>query len=230
MYREERNRRIAPVIHSTARGIGRVELKNRHQLDRSDAQVDQVWNLLNQAGIGARLFGADTRAGMFSEATDVKLIDYCLHERTFERPIPFPVIRGRIGDDTFHRNRVAVSCVSTWHGDGKPIRIQQGLVTVESQSARGVVRSRCAESIRLSWPKTGNEYVPVVIRAMNPRIEFDHARWQFSVRAVEEQQLHQGCVLREYAEIHAPRLDGSAQRSARARTYAWFAHSPSEIS
>jgi len=53
MRREERHRRVAPVVRQPGRRVLRVELEHRHQLDGGDAQVDQVRDLVDQPGVGA---------------------------------------------------------------------------------------------------------------------------------------------------------------------------------
>ena len=51
--REERDRRIAPVVDQPGRGILGVELEHRQQFDRGDAEFLKVGNLFDQAGIRA---------------------------------------------------------------------------------------------------------------------------------------------------------------------------------
>ena len=51
--REERDRRVAPVVDLARRAILGVELEHRQQLDRGDAELLEIGNLLDQAGIGA---------------------------------------------------------------------------------------------------------------------------------------------------------------------------------
>ena len=53
--REERDRRVAPIIDLARRGILRIELKDGQQLDGGDAEFLEVGDLLDQAGIGAAL-------------------------------------------------------------------------------------------------------------------------------------------------------------------------------
>jgi hypothetical protein len=51
--REERDRRIAPMVDETRRAVPRVELEDRQQLDRRDAEILQIGNLLDEADVGA---------------------------------------------------------------------------------------------------------------------------------------------------------------------------------
>ena len=54
MRREERYRLVAPVVHAAGRGL-RIELLDRQELDGCNAEVLQIGDFLDQAGIGAAL-------------------------------------------------------------------------------------------------------------------------------------------------------------------------------
>ena len=84
MRRKERDRLVSPVVHAARRRMLRIELKHRQQLHGGDAQVLQVGNLLDQAGVGPSLPGRHPGAGMPGEAADVKLVDDRLGERAAE--------------------------------------------------------------------------------------------------------------------------------------------------
>ena len=51
--REERNRRVAPIVHLARWTVLGIELKDRQQLDRRHPELLQIGNLLDQAGIGS---------------------------------------------------------------------------------------------------------------------------------------------------------------------------------
>ena len=61
MRRKEGDRRIAPVVDQARRGILGIELKHRQQFDRGDAELLEIRNLLDQAGVGAALVLARRR-------------------------------------------------------------------------------------------------------------------------------------------------------------------------
>ena len=73
--REERDRRVAPVVDLARRTVLGVELEHRQQFDRGDAELLEVRNLLDQAGVGAARLLADAGARMAGEAADVHLVD-----------------------------------------------------------------------------------------------------------------------------------------------------------
>ncbi len=75
MGREERHRRIAPVVDAAARGVLRVELEHRQQFHRGDAEVPKIGDLLDEAGERTALVLGDAGAGMASEAAHVHLVD-----------------------------------------------------------------------------------------------------------------------------------------------------------
>ena len=73
--RKERNRRVAPVVHSAPAGILSIELKHRQQLDRRDAQLLQV---RESSRSDRRMCHASFRqagARMCGEAAHVHLVD-----------------------------------------------------------------------------------------------------------------------------------------------------------
>ena len=80
--REERHRRVAPVVDESRRRVLRVELEHRQQLHRGDAERLQVRNLLDQSGVGAALSGRDAGARMLREAAHVHLVNDGLRGRT----------------------------------------------------------------------------------------------------------------------------------------------------
>ena len=53
MRREERDRLIAPVVHEPGGAGQRVELEDRQQFDRRNAELLQIGNLLDQPGVRA---------------------------------------------------------------------------------------------------------------------------------------------------------------------------------
>jgi len=71
MRREEIERRVAPVV-----AVGGIELEHRHQLHHRDAELLQVRNLLDHAGVGAACLPAHPRARVPGESADVQLIDH----------------------------------------------------------------------------------------------------------------------------------------------------------
>src|SRR5215204_193728 len=107
--RKEGDRLVAPVIDPAGRRSLRVELKYRQQFDRGDAQILQVWNLLDRAGIGSALRGGDAGAGVAGEAAHVHLVDDGLDKRPPNRRVVFPVVAGGISDDALDRDRRVVT-------------------------------------------------------------------------------------------------------------------------
>jgi hypothetical protein len=52
--REKRHRLVAPVVRPTAGRVLGVELEHRQQLDRGDAEVDQIRDPVDEAGVACR--------------------------------------------------------------------------------------------------------------------------------------------------------------------------------
>ena len=75
--RKERNRRIAPVIDSSRRGILSIELEYREQFYRCDAELLKIRNLLDQTCVCATFRFGHAGAGMRGKAAHVHLVDDC---------------------------------------------------------------------------------------------------------------------------------------------------------
>ena len=56
--------------------IGGVELEDGHQFNCGYAQINEIRNVFEQAGIGPRPFGRHARVRMPGKAADVHLVDY----------------------------------------------------------------------------------------------------------------------------------------------------------
>ena len=61
--REERDRRVAPVVDLARRAVLGIELEHRQQLDGGDAELLEIGDLLDQTGEGAAGLLADAGAG-----------------------------------------------------------------------------------------------------------------------------------------------------------------------
>ena len=72
--REERDRRVAPVVDLARRAVLGIELEHRQQLHRGDPELLEIRDLLDQAGEGAAGLLADAGAGMAGEAAHVHLV------------------------------------------------------------------------------------------------------------------------------------------------------------
>ena len=128
------DRVVAPVI-----AVGGVELEYRQQLDRADAQVDQVGDLLLQRG--ERSGTSDFRAGRAREAADVELVDDRLLERARERPVALPVVGPGVDDDAAERGGDVVAGKPRRRSDPRArvhaarVRVKQHLVAVKTELA-----------------------------------------------------------------------------------------------
>jgi len=157
MRDEERDGCVAPIVDQSGRAILGIELKDREQLDRSDAELLEVGDFCNQAGVSATQFLDETRAGMTREAANVRLVDDCPRIRTFQRRVAFPVVGRAIDDDAFHRRgcivtRAAsrVATVAFWHRHAPAIRIAQDFFRIKPHSARSVAFSLRPVSVNLT--------------------------------------------------------------------------------
>ena len=69
-------------------------------------------------------------------------------------------------------------------------------------------------AIYLPSMHAGNERVPIMIRAVESRIELNDARWCSVILSIEEHQFDAGRATRVQAEIHAAMGDRGAKRTA----------------
>ena len=176
MRREERNRRIAPVVDLSRRAILRIELEHRQQLDRGDAELLEIRDLLDQAGKGAARLLADAGTGMAGEAAHMHLVDDGLRGGPPQRRVAFPVVGGRIDHDALHRGRGVVAgslggiaAVVFRNDNAAAIGVEKNLGGIEPQAAGGIERPFDAIAVDLAWPHARDEHVPVVIGAVGRR-------------------------------------------------------------
>ena len=172
--REERNRRIAPVVDEPGGAVLGVELEDRQQFDRGDAELLQIRNLLDQAGIRAARLLRDAGAGMAGEAAHVHLVDDGPRGRALQRRVPFPVVRVRIHHHALHRCRGVVAflprgvaAVVLWNNHARGRKDRAGLCrdqTAFRSADRTVPEPDSRRSARLH---ARHEDVPVVIGAVS---------------------------------------------------------------
>jgi hypothetical protein len=80
--------------------------------------------------------------------------------------------------------------------------------------------------IQLARLKVRHEDMPVVIAAMSIRLERDDPCGLGGILGIEQEQLEQDRMFREYTKIDAPRQDRRPERSARTRCDVTGAHGP----
>src|SRR5215471_8820511 len=148
MRREERYRRISPVIHETWGSILPVELEYRHELDRGNAEPLEIRDLLDHAGERAARLLRDARARMTGETRDVHLVHDGPRRRSPERDVAVPVVGRDVDDHALHRrSRVVaeapggVAAVGLGHHDPATIRIQENLARIEPHAGRRIERA-----------------------------------------------------------------------------------------
>ena len=73
--RKERDRRVAPVVRPAWGRILGIELKHGKQLDRGNAQLLKVGDLLDQSGVRATFRFRQPGAGMRGETAHMHLVD-----------------------------------------------------------------------------------------------------------------------------------------------------------
>src|SRR5262252_3944222 len=96
---EKRERLVSPIIAEARRTVLLVERIYREKLDRTDAEILQIRNLLDQPSIGAAFCRRDAGTRVAGKSADMHLIDDGLGERPAQRLIAFPVIGRWVDDD-----------------------------------------------------------------------------------------------------------------------------------
>jgi hypothetical protein len=143
---------------------------------------------------------------MTSEATYMQLVYYGLDKWPLERQVALPVVGTRIGYDGLHRNcsvvRAVVVCLRD--GDRSTIGIQQNPTSIEAQSPLRIEWAQ--SSVRIDLARTQARYkdMPVVIATvLRGGIGDDSLRFE-RILGVEQQQFHQGRILRVYTLKFTP--------------------------
>ena len=181
MRREERDRLVAPVVHAAGRAVLRIELEDWQQLYGGDAEILEIRNLVDQAGIGPALVDGDPGARMPGEAADVKLVDDGLGDRAAERRDRLPSRNGRDRrrrssslTATLSPGRSRIAVVRVGNRDGEPVRIESSFSASNRSPRSGVERPVSAVGIDLARPEFRDKDVPVVIRAVDCTVQRDH--------------------------------------------------------
>ena len=216
--REPRDRRVAPVVGQPRRGVERVVLEHRQQLDRGHAERFQVRNLVDDAGVGAAPPRGDARVRVRREAAHVHLVDHGLRERATQRCVAFPVVAVDVGDDALAGVGVVaagqvrgVAAVVRRHGDGAAVGVEQHLVGVEAQTALGRERPVRAPGVELTRLQSGHEDVAVVVRAV-PGVQRVGLRRLARVDVVVKEQLDAVGAAAVDAEVDAAVARRRAER------------------
>src|SRR5262249_39456509 len=170
---------------------------------------------------------------MTRKGANMKLVNQGVGKGPLKRPIALPIIAPGIGYDTFHPHRDIVAparrgppVVRVRDCYGKSVRVEKHLLGVKPKSAVRIERTMSPVSIHLAQLYVGDEGMPVVIGAMPVGLQRNDPCGPGGILVIEKEQLAQNRMLREYAEIDAPREDRRPERSARTRCNVAGAHGP----
>ena len=181
--REPGDRLVAPVVRAVGCGLG-VELLHRHQLDRLDAEVDEIRNLLDEPGVGAALGRRDARVWVPREPGHVHLVDHRIDKRPLERRVALPVVvradRPRRSSWRRPRCRPAPppSRGRSSRCSPRPARTDRPAASRDrtASPAAGLFGPRNAVAVELPRSDARHEHVPVVVGAILLRVERDRLR------------------------------------------------------
>ena len=231
---------VAPVVGQAARADARLgdEVVHREQLDRADAERDEVLDRgrVGQPGVRpAQLLG--NRGMLPGEAAHVQLVDHGVRPRRRRRAVvppvetvpyddggghgpervavvPDQVLPGRVGPRPEPVPRgvaVDLGLVAQLGVDRPRVRVEQQLVRVEPQAARRVPRAVRPEAVALARPDPGQVAVPDVEGALRQRVP------GLAAGVVEQAQLDRVRVVRPEGEVRALAVRGGAERCPRPR-------------
>jgi hypothetical protein len=223
-------RGVTPVVRQRPAGhgvgpahVGRVELQRGHQLDRRDAEVDQVADPLDHPAEGAG--GRDVRRP--GEAANVQLVDHRLRHRPEGPDVALPVVGVHVDDDPAQRALDVVALPAGRAPVPPPdlhrtrVGVEQHLAGVEPVAVTlprlRIRRAVHAQGVAGSGTQPVHEHVPEVEGAVLPGRQGHHLGGLRVERVVEEQQLHPGRALGVDREVHALRGDGGPDRVGPAR-------------
>ena len=195
---EEIERHVAPEVP-----LLRIELMNRHQLDRGDAEFLQVRNLVDDRGKAAAAIGGDAGVGALREAADVHFIDDEIV--SVARPLVcLPVERKRGRGQRAERCAAVVRAgldrgAAAERGRKKHaahVRIEEQLVRSEAMAGSPIVRAVDAVGVVGSAGDVSGRHaaVPHAAAAVLQRIERPFGDRVHEIRGLVEQQRNGGCV------------------------------------
>ena len=200
-----------------------VELEHGQKFHCGDAELLEIRDLLNQAGVRSPSLLADSGIRMTSESADVHLINDGTGRRQLQRAVSLPIVSAWIDDNTFHCGRGVVALspgglavVVPRNDDAATVGIQQNLRRIEPKSARGGRRPIDSVAVNLSWPHAGYKRVPVVVSAARCWIDPNQTGRTGVMLLVEEQEFDARRSPREKTEVDAAIGDGCAKRRASA--------------
>ena len=152
---------------------------------------------------------------------DVQLVDYGPGEGAFQRNVPLPVVSARICHHAFDGHGSVVTrlgcgraAISSRNRHRTTIWIEEDLFPVEPEPAPRFTRAGHAVGVQLPRLDAGDEYVPIMVGAVQPGVECYDPGGAGVVDPIEKKELDAGAVSREEAEVHPARDDRRAQRRA----------------
>ena len=217
---------VQPLVVQVA--VGDV-LVHRHQLDRGDAQLEQVRDdrRVGQAEVGPALLLGHHRV-FLGQAADMRLVDHGLVVGRARRPLPVP-FEVRVDHHRARHVRRGVGVVAPVlmaervgeHGlapadvalDGLGVRVEQQLVRVAAMPGGRIVGSVHPVTVTLAGADAGQ--VPVPHEPVH-LVQVDPA---FCAVVVEQAQLDSLGYLGEQPEVGSGPVIGRPQRIAVARPY-----------
>ena len=175
---EERDRLVAPVVDLPGGQSWASNCEDRQQLDRGDAELLEVRDLLDQPGVGAARLLADAGVGVAREPADVHLVD--------DRSAPTAGAAARRPPSRRRRDRRPRSssrsrrcrpaagrprgCSPSGTTTPRPYGSSSTLAGSNRRPLRGLGRPLRRGSRRVAPACTpGHERVPVVVGAVRPR-------------------------------------------------------------
>ena len=225
LRREVAVRVVAPVVAKLGAvdrvdpaHLALVESEHRQQLDRGDAEVLQVGDLLDDPRERAGML--DARALRAREAADVHLVDDRVAHRSVQRLVAFPVVRARVDDHSAHRGGEVVAGPARL--DRLPqrvrvalrVRVEQHLLGVEPLA--GVVfRPVDPERVVVAGAEAADVHVPEMEAPVPDRVERDRRDRLLVVVRIEQEQLDARRVAGEDGEVDSAVVDRRAERHRR---------------
>ena len=219
--REEGDRLVAPVVRPVAGRVQGVEREDRQQLDRGDAEADEVRDPLDEPGERAAPGRVDAGVGVGREAFDVSLVDDRVSEGPAQRRVALPVVVAEVDDDALHgsgevtrRGAAGRARVAGRDHDPAAVRVEQDPIRGEPQAAFRRERTMGSKAVHLTRLDPRHEGVPVRPGPVRRAVQLDHPR-RVVVDAIEQQDVDRARPLRVDRHVDAVRGRHRADRMAR---------------
>ena len=156
---------------------------------------------------------------MLCKPSHMHFIKDCLYEGPAQGGIAPPIICAGFRHNTLHRLPGVVTrftgslpAISRWYGDTLSVWIEEHLFRIKTKTLLRRKGAANPVGIALTRSDPRNKNVPVVISAIPPPIQVNHAGRLRVTNVIEQKQFNRRTIFGKDAEVNALRADRGAKR------------------